>query len=112
MPIRTEWSARKPQASSERPEAGNPDPEEDGKADQHDDTRDRALPVGGTEALQMSLVKLGASYLLVRQRRAVAEVLKVPRPTAKTPSSNFRSGNEVAAAAHTWRAFYRSTASE
>lgn len=60
----------------------------------------------------MSLVKLGASYLLLRQRRAVAEVLKVPRPAAKTPSSNFRGGNEVVVAAHTWRAFYGSTASE
>jgi hypothetical protein len=43
----------------------------------------------------MSLVKLGASYLLLRQLRGAAEVLKVPRPAAKTPSSNFRSGNEV-----------------
>ncbi len=60
----------------------------------------------------MSLVKLGASYLLLGQRRAVAKVLKIPRPAAKTPSPNFRGGNEVVVAAHTWRAFYGSTAIE
>jgi hypothetical protein len=60
----------------------------------------------------MSLVKLGTSYLLLRQRRAVAKVLKIPRPAAKTPSPNFRGGNELVVAAHTWRAFYGSVAIE
>ena len=52
----------------------------------------------------MSLVKLGARYLLLRQRRAVAKVLKIPRPAAKTPSPNFRGGNEVVVAAHSSKA--------
>jgi hypothetical protein len=68
--------------------------------------------MGGTQVLKKIPVILGASNPLLRERRPVAELLKVPCPVAKAPSPNFRSGNEGVVAGHRYTVLYASTARE
>lgn len=83
-----------------RPYANNPDRDEKHNAGDHDDARGGALPVGGTQVLEMNPVIPIAGHLLFCECGPVAELLKMPRPFAIAPRADLGSGNNVVKAAH------------